>query len=191
MRKSACLAMLAAMLLMSACSKTYMEGNMDVADDDYQAAIVKYEQTLAQRPTYDLGWLHLGYAYFKMGQYDKAIEAFNRTLDLREGQPDAEFFRALSYIGLGKLDQGFQLLAEYKDPTLNDMSEYIREQAVGLQGQGLSPDAIIANMEQARDMGYCMNIQDQTIDGAFGIEGIMRTLEIPLTNQSACFGVPH
>jgi len=180
-----------AALILCACNKTYMKGNIDIADGDYQAAVAQLEQTTSTRPTYDLGWLHLGYAYFRLGNYDKAIEAFNRTLDLREGQPDAEFFRALSYIGLGKLDQGFELLSQYKDPTLNDMSEQIREQAAGLQGQGLSPDAIIANMEQTRDMGYCMNIQDQTIDGAFGIEGIMRPLEIPLTNQAACVGVAH
>lgn len=191
MRTNACLVLAAAMLLLGACSKTYMEGNIATADGDYQAAIVKFEQTLAQDPNYDLGWLHLGYAYFRLGQYDKAKEAFNHTLDLREGQPDAEFFRALCYIGQGQMDQGFQLLAAYKDPTLNDMSEYIREQAVGLQGQGLSPDALIAAMEHARDVGYCIDIQDQTVDGAFGIEGIMRPLQIPLKNQAACAGLPH
>lgn len=188
MRKTLILALAAGFLFLGACSKTYMEGNMDVADGDYQTAIAKYEQTLAQNPNYDLGWLKLGYAYFKTGEYGKAITSFNRALSLRDDLPDALFFRALSYIGEGQTQQGFQLLSEYHDQFIG-MAGYIKEQAAELQGQGLPPEQIIAAMEKARDDGYCMERVDQA-DYSGPIQGISRPLQIPLTDQATCVGMP-
>ncbi len=186
MRKTLVLALAAGFLFLGACSKTYMEGNMDVADGDYQTAIAKYEQTLAQNPNYDLGWLKLGYAYFKLGEYGKAITSFNRALSLRDDLPDALFYRALSYIGAGQTQKGFELLAGYHDQLVG-MADYIKQQAAELQGQGMAPDAIIAAMEKARDDGYCMEVADQA-DFAGPVQAIMRPLQIPLTNQAACVG---
>lgn len=189
MRMTLILALAAGFLLLGACSKTYMEGNMDAAAGDYQTAIAKYEQTLAQNPNYDLGWLKLGYAYFKTGDYGKAITSFNRALSLRDDLPDALFYRALSYIGAGQTRKGFELLEGYHDQIVG-MAEYIKEQASELQGQDLSPDQIIAAMEKARDIGYCMEIADQA-EFSGPVQAILRPLQIPLTDQAACVGAPH
>jgi tetratricopeptide (TPR) repeat protein len=189
MRKIVFMTLAAGILLLGACSKTYMEGNMDVADGDYQTAIAKYEQTLAQNPNYDLGWLKLGYAYFKTGDYGKAITSFNRALSLRDDLPDALFYRALSYIGEGQTQQGFELLSGYHDQLVG-MADSIKQQAQELQGQGLAPDAIIAAMEKARDDGYCMEIADQE-DFSGPVQAILRPLQIPLTDQAACVGAAH
>src|SRR5689334_16963575 len=65
------------------------------ATNDQQDAVARLEQNVKANPNHPELWLHLGFAYRKAEQLDKAQSSFEKALSL-----DANSKEALSMLGL-------------------------------------------------------------------------------------------
>jgi cytochrome c-type biogenesis protein CcmH/NrfG len=62
-----------------------------------QGAVTALEQDVATYPNNPELWLHLGFAYRKMGEIDKAQTAFEKAAALDSRNPDALYMLGLIY----------------------------------------------------------------------------------------------
>ncbi len=53
-------------------------------------------------------WNYLGYAHRKLGDYQAALTAYDRTLNLKPGYPEAIEYRGHAYLGLNRLEDAKQ-----------------------------------------------------------------------------------
>ncbi len=76
----------------------YLHGETYTALENYEAAITDYQAAITRFSRYDLAYQSLGYAYYKTGQFDQALEALNQALEISPDSPIAHF-----YLGLVRL----------------------------------------------------------------------------------------
>ncbi|MCD6047367.1 MAG: hypothetical protein K0S08_1014 [Gammaproteobacteria bacterium] len=58
------------------------EGNVFFKQQNYQAALEKYEAAIVLNPRLDVAWSNKGIAHAKLKQYAEALDAFERTLSI-------------------------------------------------------------------------------------------------------------
>jgi tetratricopeptide (TPR) repeat protein len=89
----------------------FEEGNQLYEQQNYAEAVVKFEEFLSANPTIFQINLNIGNCYRELGEYDKAIETYNRILDkVKEDkgsyEGDESAARALASIGETHIKQG-------------------------------------------------------------------------------------
>jgi tetratricopeptide (TPR) repeat protein len=71
----------------------------------YRASSRKFAQALEHDSTLHSAWNYLGYAQRKVGNYNDALLAYDRALQLKPGYPEAIEYRGHAYLGLGRLSE--------------------------------------------------------------------------------------
>ncbi|HEY6124482.1 MAG TPA: tetratricopeptide repeat protein [Steroidobacteraceae bacterium] len=76
----------------------------DKAQQTYTSAMKKFTSATELAPTDFQAWNYLGYTYRKLGQYDVALAAYDRSLKLQPNYANAIEYRGHAYLGLNRLD---------------------------------------------------------------------------------------
>ena len=84
-------------------------------------------------------WYYLGTAYEDVGEFDKAIEVYNRALNINPGYKDALHDLSLVYIATGNTKKARQLLPRLMsaDPGWGKKIQLLPKQAQSLESDGL------------------------------------------------------
>jgi Tfp pilus assembly protein PilF len=70
--------------------KAFDQGLSAWQKQDYKQAAEKFEQAVAEYPKYDTAYNNLGVMYAHLGQNDKAMAAFKRSVELNDKNADAD-----------------------------------------------------------------------------------------------------
>jgi tetratricopeptide (TPR) repeat protein len=81
----------------------YLRGETYTALEDYNAAIADYQAALDRFSRYDKAYQSLGYAFYKLGQLDQAIDALNQATTISPATPTAHLYKMLVYVALGDM----------------------------------------------------------------------------------------
>jgi tetratricopeptide (TPR) repeat protein len=73
------------------------------AHDDYAAANARFKAALELDATLPEAWNYLGYTNRKLGNYDEALTAYGKALELKPGYADALEYRGEAYLGLRRI----------------------------------------------------------------------------------------
>lgn len=71
----------------------------------YRSAIREFEQCTRHDPDHYQAYSSLGYASRKVGEFDQALVAYDRALDLNPGYTEAIEYRAEAYLGLNRIEE--------------------------------------------------------------------------------------
>lgn len=103
-----------------------------------------------------------GLRLFKGGEYLKAANTFQRTLNDHPANPDAVYFLGLSLIGMEQRDQGFDTLDSFRDPWRYRITGEIRWWANYLRKRThLTPREIFNTMKRIRAEAYNQYIREE------------------------------
>jgi tetratricopeptide (TPR) repeat protein len=67
-----------------------------LADSDYEKAVNLFESVVAIQPMRNWAWFWMGRAYYELGQYEEAIEAYSKVIDMMD-VAYCHFARGLAY----------------------------------------------------------------------------------------------
>jgi tetratricopeptide (TPR) repeat protein len=87
---------------------------------DISKELVELEQLSAKNPKNADYCTQIGNIYYDMGQYEKAVEYYKKSLDLRPRDPNVETDLAACFHYLGQHDRSLQIL----DKVLNDSPNF-------------------------------------------------------------------
>ncbi|QSR87851.1 tetratricopeptide repeat protein [Methylacidiphilum caldifontis] len=79
----------------------YELGNEALAIGDLEKAKYYYEKSIDSDPSYFEGWQALAMTYYKLGQYDEAVNANKKAIELRPHDPMVWTSLSLAYIRQG------------------------------------------------------------------------------------------
>ena len=80
----------AALLVPDSARKAFEQGMSAWQKKDYQKAAEKFEKAVLDYPKYDTAYNNLGVMYAHLGQNDKAMAAFKRSVELNDKNGDAD-----------------------------------------------------------------------------------------------------
>jgi tetratricopeptide (TPR) repeat protein len=69
----------------------------------YSEALEEFIDAVSQQPTMYQAWNYIGFANRHLGNYDAALQAYAKALELNPAYPDAVEYRAEAYLGLNKI----------------------------------------------------------------------------------------
>ena len=75
------------------------------ARSGYQAALKDLQKAVSLSPDNYRAHNAMGYAYRKLGRYDRALESYERALSLAPNFSEAIAYRAEAYLGLNRLEE--------------------------------------------------------------------------------------
>lgn len=87
----------------------YLRGETHLGLDNYEAAIADFQAALERFGRYDTAYQSLGYAYFKMGQYEAAQDAFDQALEISPDDSNTLWYKVLTYLAEDELTQAQNL----------------------------------------------------------------------------------
>jgi predicted Zn-dependent protease len=169
--------------LLVACSGS-QRANSDLFAGAYARAAEEFEALTAKEPGDVMAWRKLGYARYKSLELRAAISAFEETLRLAPGDPDATFYLGQSLIASGRQREGLEVLAGYAHPDMFFMAQTSAGEAKRLGGTGLPDQVVVEKMERARDVGFARQRLYQAGDKGFG-SGQWGRLYLPIRNPAA------
>jgi tetratricopeptide (TPR) repeat protein len=73
------------------------------AHDLYAASLTKFQSAVQLDPKMHEAWNYVGYTNRKLGNYDVALSAYDRALDLHPGYPEALEYRGEAYLALSRI----------------------------------------------------------------------------------------
>jgi tetratricopeptide (TPR) repeat protein len=76
----------------------------DKAHGYYQKAVQEFIEAVGQLPGMYQAWNYLGFANRHLGNYDDALSAYAKALELNPNFPDALEYRGEAYLGLNKIE---------------------------------------------------------------------------------------
>ncbi len=80
-------------------------GPQPATGDNFQARIAEMQQVVARDPKNVEAWIQLGNDYFDTRQSQKAIEAYDRALELRPENPNVLTDQGVMYRDLGQFEK--------------------------------------------------------------------------------------
>lgn len=80
----------AALLVPDSARKAFEQGLKAWQKQDYQKAAEKFEKAVADYPKYDTAYNNLGVMYAHLGENDKSLAAFKRSVELNDKNADAD-----------------------------------------------------------------------------------------------------
>jgi tetratricopeptide (TPR) repeat protein len=123
----------------------------DEARSLYSIALGKFERAVRLDAKMYQAWNYVGYTHRKLGDYDEALEAYERALALQPGYPEAIEYRAEAYLALNRCADAKQsyldLFATHRavaGKLLEAMKSWIAAQRSGSAG-GAASDATAVN----------------------------------------------
>ena len=84
--------------------EAFREGTFALASGDFATAAERFELAVKDSPRRNWAWFWLGSAYYGLGEYELAIEKFNKVLEIFGDKPCGycNYARGLAYARLGK-----------------------------------------------------------------------------------------
>ncbi|TWT83174.1 lipoprotein NlpI [Planctomycetes bacterium CA13] len=92
-------------------------------EQDWAAALRKFQQAVKLEPKDANIWNGLGWSYLHIGSYDKASEAFQNTLEIEPNHGGAMNGIGQSLMALGRLQEAEAKLTEATESTIKEMGE--------------------------------------------------------------------
>jgi tetratricopeptide (TPR) repeat protein len=80
----------------------------ELARKEYAAALTDFQTAATAKPENYRAHNGAGYALRKLGDYDRALESYNRALTLAPASTEAIEYRGEAYLGLNRLDDAKQ-----------------------------------------------------------------------------------
>jgi len=77
---------------------------LDKAHSYYQKAAHEFIDAVGQQPSMYQAWNYLGFANRHLGNYDDALSAYAKALELNPNYPDAVEYRGEAYLGLNEIE---------------------------------------------------------------------------------------
>jgi tetratricopeptide (TPR) repeat protein len=106
----------------------------DKAKKEYEKALKDFKTAATNSPEMYQAYNGMGFSYRKTGDYAKALEMYDRALQLKPGFPDAIEYRGEAYLGLNRVDDAKQayleiLAADRKqaDTLMSAMQKWIEQ----------------------------------------------------------------
>ena len=147
--------MISLMAFSLGCS-AFMKADILMIQDDYRGAIELYQQYLVHHPDDFDAIRNLGFAYFKAGMSDRAVEAFRASLEITPSDPFTILYLGATYLGQKKLSQATEVWEQFEDSGRPQVENEIERQLVLLRAAsraiGSTSDAkasLVGQMEQA------------------------------------------
>ena len=84
----------------------------DKAKKEYEKALKDFKTAASGSPQMYQAYNGMGFSYRKTGDYTKALEMYDRALQLKPGFPDAIEYRGEAYLGLNRIDDAKQAYLE-------------------------------------------------------------------------------
>jgi tetratricopeptide (TPR) repeat protein len=78
---------------------------LDKANKFYSQALGEFIDAVSKQPTMYQAWNYIGFANRHLGNYDAALSAYAKALELNPAYPDAVEYRGEAYLGLNKIDE--------------------------------------------------------------------------------------
>ncbi len=80
-----------------------LRGNVDYSRGDLDEAVEQYNAAIALNPSYGNAYYKLGVCYYRMGELDKALDAFNQVVEMKDqSHAMASYFVGLIDLFLGR-----------------------------------------------------------------------------------------
>jgi len=80
-----------------------IRGNIDYSRGDLEEAVDHYQAAISLNPNYGNAYYKLGVCYYRMGELDKALSAFNRVVEMKDqSHAMASYFVGLIELFLGR-----------------------------------------------------------------------------------------
>ncbi len=164
-------AVLAVLILVAGCSlKT--QGGMAMSRRDYPRAIELYTQAMTEDPSDMFAKRKLGQALFYKGDYAPAETQFRESLVKIPNDWFSTFYLGLSLIGRGERDQGFDVLAGYKNLWGHEEQRLVLEAVASFRAKTEMPvPEVLSGLEQALAKAQDAQVQydrDSASDGGIG-----------------------
>jgi tetratricopeptide (TPR) repeat protein len=81
---------------------------LDKAHKYYSKALEEFTDAVSHQPAMYQAWNYIGFANRHLGNYDAALSAYARALELNPEYPDAIEYRGEAYLGLNKIAEAKQ-----------------------------------------------------------------------------------
>jgi tetratricopeptide (TPR) repeat protein len=78
------------------------------AKKEYEKALKDFKSAASNNPDMYQAYNGMGFSYRKTGDYTKALEMYDKALQLKPGFPDAIEYRGEAYLGLDRIDDAKQ-----------------------------------------------------------------------------------
>lgn len=78
---------------------------LDKANKFYSQALGEFIDAVSKQPTMYQAWNYIGFANRHLGNYDAALSAYAKALELNPAYPDAVEYRGEAYLALNKIDE--------------------------------------------------------------------------------------
>lgn len=146
------------LLAFAACApQPKLAGNFAMTLKNYEQAVQEYQTALKSDPDSVTLLTGLGRAYYNLGEYDKAIEAFRHATEIEE-YPQASFYLGLSTVMNGDREAGLDLLQQFRYSGNINVTNTVRDMAKRLEAnQNATNEYIAQKMFQAWEDGLKMD----------------------------------
>jgi serine/threonine protein kinase len=151
----------------------YLRGVDRYAVNDFEASIGLLERAAARDPAFALTWAHLGQAYeanasLQFGgrpQYRKALDAYQRALELNPALIEARVNMANLFIDTGRVEEAIPLLRTALESNRNSAQAHW-ELGYAYRFAGLLEESV-RECERARQIDPSVKITSSTINAYF------------------------
>jgi tetratricopeptide (TPR) repeat protein len=119
----------------------------DKAHQYYSKSLEQFIDAVSQQPKLYQAWNYIGFANRHLGNYDAALSAYAKALELNPAYPEAIEYRGEAYLGLNKIDEakeaymtlfkGSRSLADELMTAMRRWTDARRSDA-----QGVAPEAV-------------------------------------------------
>jgi len=122
---------------------------LDKAHEYYSKALEQFIDAVSQQPKMYQAWNYIGFANRHLGNYDAALSAYAKALELNPAYPEAIEYRGEAYLGLNKIDEAkeaymtlFRDSRSLADELMTAMRRWT--DARRTDAQGLAPEDVEA-----------------------------------------------
>jgi len=124
--------LLAFILLYSGCT-SYMAGNFQLSNKNYEEAIIDYREEISKNPEHWQARGKLGFAYLKTGQLEEAVNEFTKVLEQEPGDPHATLYLGLAYLNMGEVSQTIAIWKNFSNKSKPLVEQEIKRQLTLLE----------------------------------------------------------
>ena len=120
---------------------------LDKAHQSYSKALEEFIDAVSEQPKMYQAWNYIGFANRHLGEYDAALSAYAKALELNPNYPDAIEYRGEAYLGLNKIDDAkaaYMTLFAQSRPLADQLMTAMRRwtDARRADAQGVPPEAL-------------------------------------------------
>jgi tetratricopeptide (TPR) repeat protein len=93
--------------------RLFKEGRQLMKDGEYKKAVSYFEQILAINDRLENVWYNIGYCRNELNQFEKAVEAFDKVLEIKPDigiKNEVFFYKAMALKMLGKYEEAIDML---------------------------------------------------------------------------------